>query len=284
VPLVVPASAKEEITREDAGWVFRVSATTGDYATVLLDLATGLGTPKTVAIVHEGTDFGTSGARSARLHAQAKGLAVVFEQAYGSHERDFRPMLLRAKEKRPDLVFLVSYVLDAMLLLEQSREVGLAPMAFLGAGAGYATTVFARNGEASHAVFSSAQWTPDVSPAAKKFAARYEDRFGKPPTYHAATAYASLTILGEVAARGGGDRAKVRAALDGGRWDGVAGPVRFEDVDGYTNQNRLRMLVEQVHGGRHATVWPREVATRKAIWPHPGANGPGSVATSSDAR
>jgi branched-chain amino acid transport system substrate-binding protein len=278
VPLVVPASAKEEITREGARWVFRVSATTGDYATVLLDMATSLGAPRTVAIVHESTDFGVSGARTARAYARKKGLEVVHEESYRGDVRDHRAMLGRVKQARPDLVFMVSYVLDAILLLEQSREVGLAPQAFLGAGAGFATAAFARQRETSHAVFSSSQWTPDVGALGKRFAARYEERFGKAPTYHAATAYASARILGEVAARAGGDRERVRQALDAGSWPALDGEVRFLDLDGYTNQNRQRMLVEQVQDGRHHTVWPPELATRKPLWPYPAASGPGSVA------
>jgi branched-chain amino acid transport system substrate-binding protein len=280
VPLVIPVSAKEDITRQGYRWVFRVSATTRDYAAALLDMAATLGTPRTVAIVHESTDFGVSGARSARAHAEARGMKVVFERAYSGEERDHRAMLAEVKRARPDLVFMVSYVLDAMLLMEQSRELGLSPMAFLGAGAGFATTAFARDREASHAVFSSSQWTPDVPwRDAQKFAARYEERFGKPPTYHAATAYQAAMILGEVAWQEGGNREKIRRALDRGSWKGIVGEVRFEDHEGYTNQNRQRMLVEQVQDGRHYTVWPPELASRKAIWPYPGA-APASVAAS----
>jgi branched-chain amino acid transport system substrate-binding protein len=205
---------------------------------------------------------------------------VVHEEAYAGDVRDHRPMLRRVKDARPDLVFMVSYVLDAILLLEQSRELGLAPQAFLGAGAGFATSAFARQREISHAVFSSSQWTTDVGVVGPRFAARYEERFGRPPTYHAATAYASAMVLGEVAARAGGDREAVREALDGGRWTVLDREVRFLDLDGYTNQNRQRMLVEQVQDGRHRTVWPAELATRKPIWPYPAATGPASIASS----
>src|SRR6202521_1596913 len=69
VPLVNPVSSKEEITRQGYKYTFRVSATTGDYASVLLDMATALGKPKTLAILNENTDFGTSGARSAKEYA-----------------------------------------------------------------------------------------------------------------------------------------------------------------------------------------------------------------------
>src|SRR5512138_794815 len=159
VPLVNPVASKEEITRQGYKWVFRVSATTGDYASVLLDMATSLGQPKTIAILNENTDFGVSGGKSARAYADRKGIKVVSEEAYSKGSPDYRSTLVKVKESNPDIVFMVSYVADAILLMRQSREIGLAPMAFLGAGAGFSTAQFGNEKQISNGVFSSTQWT-----------------------------------------------------------------------------------------------------------------------------
>jgi branched-chain amino acid transport system substrate-binding protein len=271
VPLVNPVASKEEITRQGYKWVFRVSATTGDYASILIDMALGLGKPKTIAILNENTDFGVSGGKSARAHAEKKGMKVVFEESYSKGSPDYRSTLVKVKSASPDLVFMVSYVADAILLMRQSREVGLAPMAFLGAGAGFANAKFAQEKEISHGVFSSTQWTPDVRwPGAREWGERYQKRYGKPGTYHAATAYAAMMILGETAAKGGGDREKIGALLKSGSWNGIDGEVKFQDYEGYTNQNRHQMLVEQIEDGKHRTVWPAAFAAGQPIWPFPG--------------
>jgi hypothetical protein len=60
VPLLVPVASKEEITRQGLKWLFRLSATTNDYASILLDMVTTLGKPKTIVIINESTDFGVS--------------------------------------------------------------------------------------------------------------------------------------------------------------------------------------------------------------------------------
>jgi branched-chain amino acid transport system substrate-binding protein len=271
VPLVNPVASKEEITRQGYKWVFRVSATTGDYAAVLLDMALSLGQPKTMAILNENTDFGVSGGKSARAYAEKKGIKVVFEEAYSQGSPDYRSTLVKVKNTNPDVVFMVSYVADAILLMRQSREIGLTPKAFLGAGAGFSTQQFAGEKDISHGVFSSTQWTSTVSwPGAKDFAARYQQVFQKEATYHAATAYAATMILGEEAAKAGGDREKLRKALETGSWDGVDGPVRFDNYEGYTHQNKHQMLVEQVQDGKFVTVWPRELANGQPIFPFPG--------------
>jgi branched-chain amino acid transport system substrate-binding protein len=271
VPLVIPVSSKEEITRQGLKWIFRLSATTNDYATVLLDMATALGKPKTIAVIYENTDFGTSGAKSAKDYAAKKHIAVVAEEGYAKGSPDYRSTLASIKAKNPDLVFMVSYVADAILLMRQSREIGLSPQAFLGAGAGFATEAFAKEQDISNNVLSSTQWTQEVSwPGAKEWAKRYKDKFGKEPTYHASTAYESMMIMGETAAKAGGDPEKVRAALKAGKWDGIMGAVKFADYEGYTNQNNHEMLVEQIQNGVHVTVYPPKYASHKPVYPFPG--------------
>jgi branched-chain amino acid transport system substrate-binding protein len=271
VPLVNPVSSKEEITRQGYKYVFRVSATTSDYAGVLLDLALGLGQPKTMAILNENTDFGVSGAKSARAIAEKRGLRVVFEEGYSKGSPDYRSTLQKVKATNPDAVFMVSYVADAVLLMRQSREIGLRPQAFLGAGAGFSTAQFAGEKDISNGVFASTQWTPSAPwPGSKEFAERYQKAFGKGAQYHAATAYASMMVLGEEAAKAAGDREKLREGLEAGTWTGIDGPIKFADENGYTNQNKHPMLVEQVQDGKHVTVWPKEYAMKPAIWPFPG--------------
>src|SRR3954465_11128452 len=82
IPLVNPVASKEEITRQGYKYVFRVSATTKNYASVLIDMATSFGQPKTMAILNVNTDFGVSGGRSPEEYAQKKGLKVGFFQGY----------------------------------------------------------------------------------------------------------------------------------------------------------------------------------------------------------
>jgi len=271
VPLVNPVASKEEITRQGYKYVFRVSATTNDYAQVLLDMALSFGQPKTLGILNENTDFGVSGGRSAKEYAEKKGLKVVFNEAYSKGSPDYRSTLVNVKNANPDIVFMVSYVADAILLMRQSRETGLSPMAFLGAGAGFSNAQFAKETAVSNGIFSSTQWTSAVSwPGAKEFAKTYQERYGKSASYHAATAYTAMWILGQVASQSNGDREKTRAALDGGNWETLDGPVKFADYDGYTNQNKHQMLVEQIQNGKFVTVWPKELQSGKPIWPFPG--------------
>ena len=271
LPLLVPAASKEEITRQNYQWVFRLNAPTNVYSQVVLDAALSLGPSKTLALIFENTDFGTSAAATARAYAPKKDLTIVSDESYSKGSPDYRSMLSQVKAKNPDLIFMVSYVADAILLMRQAREIGLNPHAFLGGGAGFTTPQFAAEKDVSGGVMASTQWTEDAGwPGAREWAARYKARFGKDATYHAACGYESLRIMGELVAKAGGDHEKVREGLRAGAWDGIMGKVKFEDYDGYQNQNNHPMLVQQIQDGKFLTVFPTQFASGKATYPFAG--------------
>jgi branched-chain amino acid transport system substrate-binding protein len=272
VPLLVPVAAKEDITRQGYEWVFRLNAPANVYAQVLLDAVTQLGKPKTMALIYENTDFGTSTATTAKEYAAKKGINVVADESYSKGSPDYRSTLTKVKALSPDLVFMVSYVADAILLMRQAREMGLKPQAFLGGGAGFTTAQFASEKDISNHVLTSTQWTDDVPwPGAKDFATRYKAKFNKEPPYHAACAYAAMMIMAEVASKPGNDREKVRTALTSGSWNGIMGDVKFENYEGYANQNKHPMLVQQIQDGKYMTVFPDKFAGgKKASYPFPG--------------
>ncbi len=271
VPLLIPVASKEEITKQGYAWVFRLNAPAHDYAHALIDASLALGKPKSIAFIYESTDFGTSVATLGKEYAAKKGLEVVGDDAYQKGAADYRSTLTKLRAASPDLVFMVSYVADAVLLMRQSREVGLKPQAFLGGGAGFDTTQFQNEHDISNDVFSVTQWTPDSGwPGAADFAKRYEARFGKRPTYHAATAYEAMMIMGDVVQKAGGDRKKIHDTLASGTWNGIMGQVKFDTRDGFTNQNFHQMLVIQYQKGQPTTVYPPQYAKAKAVYPFPG--------------
>jgi branched-chain amino acid transport system substrate-binding protein len=270
VSQVIPAASKEDITRQGYKWVFRVNAPANVYAKALIDAALAFGKPTSVAFIYESTDFGSSLSKVGKEYAIAKGLKVVADEGYQKGSADYRSTLSKVKAQNPDLVFMVSYVADAILLMRQSRELGLKPQAFLGGGAGFDTAQFEGEKEISTNVFSVTQWTPDSSKASAEFAARYQARFGKRPTYHAACTYTSMLVVGAAVKKGGADRAKVREALATDAWQTIMGEVKFVAYDGYNNQNQNPMPVIQYQAGKSVTVFPPKVATAKAVYPFPG--------------
>jgi branched-chain amino acid transport system substrate-binding protein len=269
VPLLVPVAAKEEITQKGFKYVFRLNSPADVYSSVLMDAVLALDKPKTIAYIYANTDFGISTVKTAKDYAKKIGLREVADEKYAKGAPDFRSTLSKVKSLNPDLVFMVSYEVDAITLMRQSKEIGLTPKAFLGAGAGFTTDQFLKQKEISNLVFSSSQWTDDVNwPGAKNFYNRYKKKFGKEPSYHAACSYEAMRIMAETAAANGGDREKTRAGLKSGSWKGIMGDVKFIDYEKFTNQNRHEMLVQQIQSGQYHTVFPPKYAEKtKPVYP-----------------
>lgn len=275
-PLILPAAAKEDLTRKGYKYVFRLNAPASVYSAALMDGITTLDRPKTIAFIAAKTDFGTSTVATAKSYAWSSGLKFVGEEYYQKGQPDFRAILSKIKAAKPDLVFMVSYEADAILLMRQARELKLTPKAFLGAGAGFTTTQFLNQPDISRGVFAATQWTGGVPwKGASAFQSTYTARFGKQPTYHAACAYESVRIMGEAAAEAEGDRAKTRSNISFHKWPGIMGDVKFDAYKGYTNQNNHTMLVQQARGLKFETVFPKESRTSKPLYPFkwaPSAN------------
>jgi branched-chain amino acid transport system substrate-binding protein len=268
VPELIPVAAKTEITKQGYKWVYRLNSTSEQYASTILDAALRFGKPKTIVFIYENSDFGSSTFDAAKNYAAEKGLTILGSESYSPGNPDFRSTLSKFKSEKPDLVFMVSYATDAVLIMRQSREIGLQPQAFLGGGAGFTTAQFASETAISEQVMTDTQWTNDVKwPGAQAFYDRYKSEFGKEPSYHAACAYESMKIMAETAAKAGGDREKTRLELKAGHWTGIMGDVKFEDYDGFTNQNKHQMLVQQIQDGHYVTVFPTQYASKAVIYP-----------------
>ena len=266
VPLLVPAAAKEEITMKGYKNVFRLNAPANVYSMVLMDAVKAY-KPKTIAFVYAATDFGVSTVKTAQENALKMGLKEVANEKYQQGQPDYRPSLSKVKAANPDLVFLVSYDADAILLMRQAKEIGLTPKAFLGAGAGYTTAQFAQQTEISNFVVSATQWTDDVSwTGAADFGSRYKTKFGKEPSYHAACAYEAIRIMAETASKSK-NPASLCTALKAGSWNGIMGPVKFANYNGFTNQNNHPMLVQQIQNGKYETVYPAKFSKKTLVYP-----------------
>jgi len=273
VPFIVPTAAADNITEFGSKYVFRINSPSSEYASTAISFLMDQVKPKTLAIIYENTNFGTSTAEPARKLAEEAGIEVVAFEGYAKGAPDFKPLISAVKSKNPDAVLFVSYLLDATLLMRQARELDFNPKVYIGAGAGFSTPEFVREegaGKDAEYTFSATLWTTDVTwKGAAEFAAKFQERYGVEPAYHSAETHAALYLVKDVLERAGSlDRQAVRdalAATDMGPDATIFGPMKFDEK----GQNAHPMLVTQVQNGNYVTVWPREYAAADPILPTP---------------
>ena len=271
-PYLIVASADDAITQQNYQYVFRQNPVNAHYADALVSFLAEVAKPKTMAILYETSAFGTSGADAMESDAKKNGIQVVLKEKYEAGAPDFKPILSKVKSLAPDVVYMVSYVMDASLLMKQIKELRLDAKLFAGGAAGFAIPEFTDNAkDAAEYVVSATLWTPQLKyKGAKEFAEKYKAKYQDYPSYHGASAYAALYVLkAAMTAAKDWTADGIRDGFKGVNLETAFGPVKFEDKEGYQGQNFVGTLAIQVQKGEFETIWPKAQASKPPIFPVP---------------
>lgn len=272
VPYLVVTGADDSITQQNYQYVFRMNPSNAYYVEGLGTFLNKVVQPKSIAILYEDSDFGVSGANEMEKYSQKTGMKVLMKEQYDKGEVNFKPLLSKVKMQKPDVIYMVSYVMDASLLMRQIKELRINVKLFAGGAAGFAIPEFINYAkDAAEYVVTITLWSPKVTyPGAKKFAEKYKDKYGDYPSYHGAEAYSALYIIKDTLERAKSmDPADIRVAMKETNLMTAFGPIRFQDKNGYQNQNFMDTLVLQVIDDKHETVWPETISSAKYIYPIP---------------
>jgi len=265
VPFLITTGAADEITELGAEYVFRLNPPVSEYARPLIEFLQQVVKPKSIVILYEKSLFGQSGSREFADQAVEQDWKILMNEGYEAGTADFKTLLNKAKAAKPDVVYMISYVKEAALLVQQAKESSLKPKVFAGAAAGFTLPEFYKlAGDAAENVFSVTLWTPQVPyPGAKEYYSNYLKKFGSETEYHGAEAYASLYVLADALKRAKELSPKgVRDALAKTNLMTAFGPVKFTAYDKKTQQNSLPTYLVQWQKGVLETVWPQIVASK----------------------
>lgn len=272
VPFLVTTGSADKITESGYDYVFRINPPASEYPAAVVTFLQEVVKPKTVVILHENSLFGQSSSKSFEKDCETLGIQVLAKEGYNKGAVDFKPLLTKMKAMNPDLVYMVSYVLDAALLMRHAKELDFNPKLFIGGGAGFTLPEFQKNaGDAAEYVYSATLWVDSVPyPGAMDYSKKYQAKFKDETEYHGAEAYASMYVVADVLGRAKSlSPEDVRAALAATDMMTAFGPVKFVSYDKKTQQNKLPTFMVQWQKGSLETVWPKEVAKAKYMYPVP---------------
>jgi len=275
VPFLVTTGAADEITEKNYDYVFRINPPASEYPASVVTFLQEVVKPKTVVILYENSLFGQSSSKSFEEDCKKLGITVLTKEGYNKGAIDFKPLLTKVKAMNPDLVYMVSYVMDAALLMRQAKELDFNPKLFIGGAAGFTLPEFRKNaGDATEFVYSATLWVESVPyPGAKEYFAKYVKKYNEDTEYHGAEAYSCLYVVADALKRAKSITPKdVRDALAATDMMTVFGPVKFVSYDKKTQQNKLPTFLVQWQKGKLETVWPKEVAAKKYAYPVPKWN------------
>jgi branched-chain amino acid transport system substrate-binding protein len=270
IPFLSPSAAADEITQNRWKYTFRINPPVNDYATALQEFLIRSVRPRSMAILYENSPFGSSMGEAMRHWCEENRVVVVMFEPYEPWASDFKGVISMIYALNPDVIFTTARLADAILLLEQMKELNVRPGLLAGSGGTFAMPAFIQSvGMLSENVVSAALWVPNVKyPGAEKFASKYKGKYGTEPDYHGAQAYTAAYVCRDILERSKSLEAKsLLIALKETDMMTVFGPVKFVSYDKYRNQNKLSPLVVQIQNGKPVTIWPPEAATAGFINP-----------------
>jgi branched-chain amino acid transport system substrate-binding protein len=225
-----------------------------------------------MSIVYENSPFGTGSALRMMWFCRENDIVIKSIQPYfkkGATPEYLRRLLVPIQKNVPEVLFLVSYLDDAVMLIDAISALNINALLCGGAG-GFTHEDFSRRtGNTSEYLLTATLWSPSPQDRlADDFSQRYTKRASHKPDYHAAEAYSALLVAAEALRNSASMKpADIRTALDAIDMETPFGRVLFTAYDSYRRQNISETQVLQVINGRFETVWPKNKATADYVLP-----------------
>lgn len=285
VPWIVDLAAKADITERGFKYVFRptqVPASANAQSMVdFVDYAnktTGKHA-KTVAMVYENTDWGQDMASTLRKGFKKIGMDIVLDESYPPNSTNLRPLVLKIKGKKPDVVTVTSYAADAAQLHKLLAQMRVGGMAYIGSAAGQIDSNFIPlvGEKIADQIFTTNGWAGYDSvintPFAKRFWNEYVAANKVEPNELSVSAYGAMWVLKDALERAGSaDPQAIRDALAKTRivntdLTHLLGYDIIIDSKGQNNEKRY--VMQQIDGNKYHTVWPEKLAAKgyEMKWP-----------------
>ncbi len=141
IPFVNGESVAASLTERGFKWFFRVTPVASDFAKIYLDflkdMKAGGQKVDNIALVHENTEYGTSVAGVITSMFKDNGLSIAQNITYSANTTDVQSQVLQLKDKKPDVVIMISYTSDAILYAKTMQALDYKPPMMIADNAGF---------------------------------------------------------------------------------------------------------------------------------------------------
>jgi branched-chain amino acid transport system substrate-binding protein len=167
---------------------------------------------KSVAIIYQETDWGKTAFDIFSAAVADLGVQIVYESSFLTDSQDLSPILIKARDAKPDAVVHLGYGPDGALVVKQLREkVGYEGLFFGGQPIPQYLELAGQSAEGGRVNASFSTANPD--PKVQEFVAKFREAYGTDPGDFNVYAYDALHILAQAAEAGGVTRQGIKDGL-----------------------------------------------------------------------
>jgi len=224
---------------EGTEWYFRTCLRDDAQALVLADVVIDNGYTRLATIVLDNTyGKGLETAIVDGLEAAGYQFEHVASIHYDEAKKDYRTELGQIRDSNPDVVLAVTYGDDGIIVFKQALEMGLDEIAWLGCDGNYGSALFAEpsSAEFMEKAIVAGTRTVGLGTPYEQFVSNYTDKFGAAPETYCDTTYDAVWAIAKaIEAAGVYDGEAIKAALIELEFDGVTGPISFNELGDRTS-------------------------------------------------
>ena len=281
IPFLNGESVAANLTERGFKWFFRTTPVAGDFAKIYLDFLKDMKASgqkvDNVALVHENTEYGTSVANVITSTFKENGLAIAQDIAYSANTTDVQSQVLQLKDKKPDVVIMISYTSDAILYAKTFQALDYKPPMLIADNAGYSDpSTLKAVGKQIQGIFNRSSFAigPPGSPTFLINELYKKKSGGDDMDDTVARQMQGFFVLIDAIDRAGStEPAKIQAALKATDLKpdqlimGYKG-VKFDDK----GQNILAagLVIQLQDGENYVPVWPKDKAKTAPAFPYKG--------------
>jgi branched-chain amino acid transport system substrate-binding protein len=281
IPFVNGESVAANLTERGFKWFFRVTPVASDFAKIYLEflkeMKAGGQKVDNVALVHENTEYGTSVANVITGLFKENGLPIAQDIAYSANTTDVQSQVLQLKDKKPDVVIMISYTSDAILYAKTFQALDYKPPMMIADNAGYSDpSTLKAVGKQIQGIFNRSSFAIGTagSPTFLINEIYKKKSGGDDLDDTAARQMQGFFVLVDAIDRAGStEPAKIQAALKATDLKpdqlimGYKG-VKFDDK----GQNVLAagLVIQLQDGENYVPVWPKQLAKTAPVFPYKG--------------
>ena len=281
IPFVNGELVAANLTERGFKWFFRTTPVAGDFAKIYLDflkeMKAGGQKVDNVALVHENTEYGTSVANVITGLFKENGLPIAQDIAYSANTTDVQSQVLQLKDKKPDVVIMISYTSDAILYAKTFQALDYKPPMMIADNAGYSDpSTLKAVGKQIQGIFNRSSFAIGTagSPTFLINEIYKKKSGGDDLDDTAARQMQGFFVLVDAIDRAGStEPAKIQAALKATDLKpdqlimGYKG-VKFDEK----GQNVLAagLVIQLQDGENYVPVWPKQLAKTAPVFPYKG--------------
>lgn len=227
--VVIAATASEQsLTERNYDNFFRVNANDSVQAAVSADFLTDKLGAKSVAVLHNNTEYGRGLAASLVQELQARGVAVVMQAEVEEGQSIYTEEVAQVQKTAPDAIFYAGYEIEAPYLRAALVEAGVTAPMLASDGAFLAATIDEANGAAEGMYVSAFAPSPRNAADAQWIEAYQAVEYRNPDTY-SVNGYVAMQVLAEAVRKANSlERAAVANSLRTNTFDTLLASLRFE--------------------------------------------------------